>query len=299
MKKMTLCLLVAFFLSLTLEVFAQPGGGQGRGNRDGGNRQGGPQQGGPQVRGGLPPGGGFMGMGNGILFQNEILRTELGITEEQSTKVREIFSTRPEGMQFPGQDATQEQREEFRRKFEAFATEQRDKVNAVLTPEQQAKAPKLLFQAFGGFDGPALNAQTMEVLKLTDDQKKKLEEIATERREEMVRRLPQGGDRPSPEEMQAQREASRTKYKEKTLAILTAAQKAEGEKLTAEGKDLFEKIRSTMPQPRGGEPRDRGTDQDRQRQRRGGEGRTISNSFTPGDGTSTNSDEAKPFPVAE
>ena len=59
----------------------------------------------------------------------------------------------------------------------------------VFTPEQMSKIQETEFATFGGIDTPFLNVQTMDVLDLTDEQKKELEDFQADIADEKLEML--------------------------------------------------------------------------------------------------------------
>lgn len=59
-------------------------------------------------------------------------------------------------------------------------------LNNAVPPERKEKVQKLAFQTIGGIDSPIIGLNEMEVLNLSDDQKKKLGGVFDEMREERI-----------------------------------------------------------------------------------------------------------------
>ena len=238
MSRTFLFLLTASLLLGTEIVEAQPGRGDGGGFRDRGDG-GGRERGGPGgMRGPGGPGGGgpggFPGMGSrrapggggviGLLSDGDTVST-LQLTDQQVQRLQEIAeSARPdrESMfsRFAGmREASPEEREKMmqdvRAEMEATREKAEKQVAEVLTSEQKAKLPPILIEEMGL---RALQSDMIaEQLKVTDDQKSKIEEILTS-----GQGSPFGGPRLSSEE----REAQRAEQTEKVLGVLTDEQKA-------------------------------------------------------------------------
>jgi type II secretory pathway component GspD/PulD (secretin) len=187
-------MLVVALLALTCfgAVQAQPGGGGGgRGGRGGGGGGG---------FGGF--GGGFGGGGFGTslssLLREAAVKTEIQLTEDQETKIREVQDAIREK-----QDAAGGGREAMRARFTAIneaATdaekerlqkemrqdglkrqkEQDDAIKQVLKPEQISRLDQILLQRIGvnGIKDSALEDDALSrSLKITAEQKKKFEDI--------------------------------------------------------------------------------------------------------------------------
>jgi Spy/CpxP family protein refolding chaperone len=59
-----------------------------------------------------------------------------------------------------------------------------DAANAIATPEQQAKAKELAFQATGGINSPFISKDVFEILELTKEQREKIEPIIEQAKNE-------------------------------------------------------------------------------------------------------------------
>ncbi|MDR1962807.1 MAG: Spy/CpxP family protein refolding chaperone [Planctomycetaceae bacterium] len=285
MKKVTMfwTFVVAVFSMLSVAVLAQPAG---------------PPPGGP---GGAPggrerdrgrnfdfaPGGGVE-----LLIRNAEIKSQLGLTEEQvgklvklSEELRARRGERRQGNNPPSAEEMKKFREEAEKRFDESQT----KVNQVLTPEQQEKLKTLQFQIIGGLDSPFLNVRSLDVLNLTDEQKAKLKAINEQRETESRaafekrgqvnwRELSQEAREKLGAELQAENEARTKKFGDQIKAILTPEQKEKADKLTAESKEIREKLGF------GGGNRER-REGGGGRSDRGGEYRPGENSWRPGQGT--------------
>ncbi|MDR3183038.1 MAG: Spy/CpxP family protein refolding chaperone [Planctomycetaceae bacterium] len=251
-----------------------------------------PPAGGPGARGPGGPGGQNNPIGN--IWQNDALKAELKLTDEQVAQLKKLSDElRPQRQ--PQRSGSREQagpggnnqppappsREDFEKRMDDFQA----KVNQILTPEQQAKSKVLLFQGFGGLDSPFLGARTLNALNLTDEQKAKIKAIEEQRGEKM-RTVFQGFRDLSQEERDKRRaelEASGKTFTEQIKAVLTPEQKAKGEQWTAEGKSVREKL--GLPEPGQRNDRNRGEARgDGERRRGGSEYRPGAGSWQPGQG---------------
>lgn len=206
--------------AVSLNAFAQPGGGQG------GGRQGGQQPGGGQQRGqgqnpggpggfmpgggapgmpgqpggpgmgaqpGMPPGGmgfGRMGMGGmGNFLQNPEFAKMLDLTSEQTDALQKIAQDIGEEIRttiggFQGTE-TMPNFNEIGQAIGKITGGAQEKINGVLKPEQRTKASEMAFQLTGGLDSPMVgmmgNFQTLDALALTDAQKEQLTKLLEER----------------------------------------------------------------------------------------------------------------------
>lgn len=155
--------------------------------------QGRPGGGGPGGRGGFGfggPGGGFGGGADLMLLQNEGVRKELGIVDEQVEKLQAIAEKQREqmGTLFQGlRDLSREERdakmEELREKMQKATEDMKKEVDTILLPNQVKRLEQIARQMrsrmAGG--GGVANIDTLATeLKLSDDQKEKLRQKAQE-----------------------------------------------------------------------------------------------------------------------
>jgi Spy/CpxP family protein refolding chaperone len=214
-----------------------------------------------QGRGGFGGGfgGGFPGQGGGVagLLLMEEVQTELKLTDEQKTKLRDSreelrggaggFGRRGGGAGQAGgegapnfRDMSREERQKFmedaRKRMEEQSKKAEELVKGMLTPEQMTRLNELRIQQQGvrAMGRPEVAA----ALKLTDAQKEAIDDILEAARPQ---RGPGGGGggfgggaRPSAED----REKARAEAEERTKktqadidAVLTETQKAEWVKL--------------------------------------------------------------------
>ncbi|MDR2705440.1 MAG: Spy/CpxP family protein refolding chaperone, partial [Planctomycetaceae bacterium] len=260
---------VAVFSTLT---FAQPDGGADRpGGRDRGRA----------------PGGDFAAGGIELLTRNAEIKSQLGLTEEQVGKLgklsEELRARRNDRRQGSG-PPSREELQKFREEFEKRLDESQAKIDQILTPEQQEKLKTLQFQLIGGLDSPFLGVRSLAVLNLTDEQKAKLKAINDEREAESRaafekrgqvdwRKLSQEEREKLGAELQAENEVRTKKFAEQIKTVLTPEQKEKAEKLTAEAKEVREKVGIGTRERRGGDDRPA---------RDGGEYRPGQDSWRPG-----------------
>jgi Spy/CpxP family protein refolding chaperone len=137
-------------------------------------------------------------------------------------------------VQQPGQrqgrpELTEEQRariEEFRKQAAERQKKENEKLAEILLPHQMKRLNEIYIQQLG--IAALQNEEIAGKLKITDDQKKKMEEVTTANRQEMgaqMRELFQGGG----DQIREKITAMRKKADEKVLAVLTGAQKKEFE----------------------------------------------------------------------
>ncbi len=140
-------------------------------------------------------------------------------------------------------------REERTKKMEERAKENKKRVEAILLPPQLGRLDKISIQVAGA---TALDrTDVAEKLKLTDSQKKSLEDLATESRTKIQESF--SGGALGPGEMQEKMAAINKDRKEKALAVLTKEQRERFD--TMQGKKFELDLSQMMPRfggPRGG-----------------------------------------------
>jgi hypothetical protein len=155
------------------------------------------------------------------------------ISEEARTKGREVFA----GIDFQSlRDLSQEERDKrmapARQKGEALAKDIAKKVEAVLLPHQTERLQEIYVQV-RGVDVLTNDADIAKTLAITEQQKEKLTAI----REETRSSFGQRGQANTEAERAAARErfaAQRKEREEKSLAVLTNAQKEQFAKMKGE-----------------------------------------------------------------
>lgn len=218
---------------------------QGPGGRRGG--PGGP--GGPGgFRGGFGGPGGMMGRfggggGNMLgLVQIEKVQEELELLPDQKEALGKIAEgrprpERPEGIDF--RDRSEENRakleefmEKMRKEREEFETKAVAQLEEVLFPEQMERLKQIEVQTSGV--RALMIKHVADELKLTADQKEKLEGVSREVGEEMMgkmREIFSSGDREGARE---KIDELRKEGDEKILAVLTSEQRAQFDKMKGE-----------------------------------------------------------------
>ncbi|HVV99985.1 MAG TPA: hypothetical protein VHB77_06585 [Planctomycetaceae bacterium] len=186
-------------------------------------------------RGGFGGFGGFGGGGIGLL-RMETVQTELKLTDDQKKDVTALQEkVREEMPRFErgGQDLTQEERqkrgEEFAKKAQEVNTKAEGELAKILKPEQLTRYEQLKLQREGAI---ALSQkETADKLALTEDQRKKVQELIAANRESGRGAFNPGA---SDEERRAaftkMREA-REKLQTDLVAVLTPDQKSSWDKM--------------------------------------------------------------------
>lgn len=209
-----------------------------------GNRRGGPGGFGGGGFGGRP-GGGAMGGGDPTfnLLRTKEVREELEISTEQEAALgklgEQLRPSRPEGVDFGSMSDEDRTKffEKMRSEAEAKMAETKEKLEEVLLPDQIERLGEIVLQARGV---QALSdSEVATELKITDAQKKQLEEVRDSLREEMQTKMREmfgnrDGNRDGAMNMRDEFTKMRTEMDEKILAVLTSDQKAEFEKMKGE-----------------------------------------------------------------
>ncbi|EMI19666.1 putative secreted protein [Rhodopirellula maiorica SM1] len=238
MKHVAFCLVAVALSALMVgESSAQEGGRRG-GDRGGFGGRGG--AGGPGGAGGGDP-------TFGLLMIEEV-REEIELMPDQVEalkKVREGGGERGQRPDFDFREASEEERAEFFKKMQEEREERsaklREQLEEVLLPGQLSRLKEISIQVQGvaALD----NAEVQKELKITDTQKKELEEarekIQTEMREKM-RELMASGDR---DKMREAFGKVREDVESQVLAVLTSDQKEAFEKMKGEKFEMPEGVR--------------------------------------------------------
>ena len=189
-----------------------------------------------QGRGGFS--GGFQSPGSDWfgLLANAKVQKELELLDEQKTDLKKIGDELQakrreafEGINF--REMTDADREKLRTRSDALAKETRRKLEEVLLAEQVARLKEISIQVRGA---SALNdPEVAKALDITDEQKAQIEKV----REDMGPKYREafGGNR---EENEKKMAALRKESSDKTLAVLSAAQKEKFEKMKGEKLDI-------------------------------------------------------------
>lgn len=122
-----------------------------------------------------------------------------------------------------GGQLTEEQRQQFREQAEARQKQEKEKLAAILKPEQMKRLEELVLQRQGS--GVLGNAEVAAALGITDEQKERIAKTRQESMEanrEQMRELAQGGDR---EAARAKMTELRKAADDKVYAVLTDAQR--------------------------------------------------------------------------
>jgi Spy/CpxP family protein refolding chaperone len=170
-------------------------------------------------------GRGFGGMGTLLILTQKSVQEELKLSDEQVKKVTELREKQQESFQGL-RDLSPEER---RTKMQEMTKTQNEAIAKLLKPEQlkRAKQISLQVQARTGLAFVLNNEEIAKELKITDEQKGKLDEIRTKMREEMQGL---GFD----EEGRQKRQEIMKTTSEKVEGVLTAEQKTKLKELQGE-----------------------------------------------------------------
>jgi hypothetical protein len=214
------------------------------------------------------------GFGNSLLMlfgsDNQNIRQELGITDAEASSMQLVraqmllnvpkYAARFQKMTEADFQSVQEDLERDMGKITEF-------VDNSLSEERRAKVQKLAFQSLGGIDSPMISLHSMEVLNLSEDQKKKLkgtfDEMYKERESQMEaglklmeKAIALGGPNMSPEdreklekerrELEAQIFATGKTLAERLRQHLTAEQLEQEKQLLASRPAFLPKLPKQM-----------------------------------------------------
>ena len=261
-KRSVLTLVVATLLVVAMTVTAEA---QRQGGRQGGRGQGGRPGDAQSGRGqGGRPGGQMMmgrgGPGGGVsllqLASREAVQKKIEALDDQVEKINklaeELRGERPEGDRPNFRDMSEEERNKFIEEMRKRQEEQAKKGDAelakILIGPQMEQLEGIRIQLLGtrALQDPKVAAK----LKITADQKAKMEKLSTENREKMMEMF-RSDDR---ENMREKMTELREKAEKATMAILTDAQKKQFEAMKGDPIDrekLFGSRGGGRPQGQG------------------------------------------------
>ncbi len=182
-----------------------------------------------QGRGGAGRFGGGRG-GMAMLLRMKPVQDEVKLSADQREKVTKIADDAMEAMRdsFSNlRDASPEERREAMEKFAKQSGETDKKITEILKPEQAARVKELSLQLRGV--GALSDPEVATALKLTDDQKTKLADMAAANRPASGQRG--GGGAGASDEDRAARAKARAEREAKTLEVLTADQREQFSKM--------------------------------------------------------------------
>ncbi len=170
-------------------------------------------------------GRGMMGRGisTTMLLRSEAVRKEIGVTEEQATKLRELLGSNRKGFgNF--RDMSKEEREKALAKRSKKAAEQKKKIVEILDAKQMERLTEIGIQLMGS--SAIMDKDIAKKLDISEEQREKIAKARGGMMKKM-REAMSGGDRPDREAMTKMRDDFATAIKE----VLTAEQTAKLEKM--------------------------------------------------------------------
>lgn len=244
------------FVSLIVSTAAGAQRGTDREPPEGGPPPGGPPRGGPGMFGG--PGGGSLSGQYGRLLNIPTVQKELGLTESQQTKVKEVTEKARGEMRemFSGmRGLTEEQRRakfaELEKKMQARMEETSKAIESTLQPSQSKRLLGIAIQVAGV--QAFADKQLQKDLKLSEDQILEINLINENTSKEMRGLFSnRGGDR---EAIRTKLDEIRKAAEKEVLAELTAEQKTTLEQLKGAKIEIpMSELRPGRPGSRGGPP---------------------------------------------
>jgi Icc-related predicted phosphoesterase len=172
-----------------------------------------------------PRGGGGMMRNPAMLLQQESVRKELKLSDEQTKKVEEFGASMREKMQ----EAFNLEGEERTAKMQEIMKEAEKTVSGILNADQSKRLKQVGYQIAGpgAFNMP----DVVSALKITDDQKKQIQEINQDLNAQR-RELFQGG--PPDEDTMKKMQAMTKEATEKAVKVLTEDQQKQWKEMTGE-----------------------------------------------------------------
>lgn len=229
---------------------------------------------------GRGPGGGAGGLSPTALLNVEAVQKEIELLDDQKqeiTKLREESRGNSDFRElFSGlRDLSEEDRRakftEIREKMEKDRKAASDKVLGVLLPHQRERLEEISLQ----IRGPAAltDDEVAGALKLSDDQRKQLEEVNTSNREKMGELFRGAGRDANRDELREKMEAMRKESSDALLAVLTTEQRSTFEAMKGDKFEISpEDLRNAMFGGRGGPGQGRRPGGEGGQRRPGGEG---------------------------
>jgi Spy/CpxP family protein refolding chaperone len=172
----------------------------------------------------LAQGFGFGPIGGGaMMLRMPEVQTELKLTDAQKTKVSEMLEKMREERQSAFQGLQGQGPEAFQKKLAEWRASEEKQVAAILNADQQKRYRQLQFQARG--ISAVADKPVADELKLTEEQRGKVQAIVGAQRQEMRSLLDGAGGPGNFQELRPKLEALRKQTDEKITALLTEDQK--------------------------------------------------------------------------
>ena len=179
-------------------------------------------------------GEGFMRGGAIILLQQEVVAKDLDLSDAQKESLKKIGEDARKQRSDLRESLKDASREDRAAKLAAAGKETAEKVDGVLSEKQRARLKEILLQVRG--PSALRDPQIADTLKLTDEQKTKLDDLSKERRTAIRTAMQDAG---------SDRAAAREKitpivkdYNEKMEKVLTPEQTEQFDKMKGKKLDL-------------------------------------------------------------
>lgn len=193
-----------------------------------------------------------------MLLRSEQVQKELKLTDEQKTKlqaladkIRSETRQRMSGLRDLSSEERRKKFDEMRPEMQKLEESQRKDVAAILNPDQARRFRQIELQQLRS--AALLQADVATTLRLTEEQKKKLQEVATQTAEKLQTQTGEGTDR---QQSREKRRQLRDDGDKQAMAILTQEQKT---KLTEMLGQPFQLDRSQLGTGRRGNRGQRGS----------------------------------------
>jgi hypothetical protein len=174
-------------------------------------------------------GGGMFAIDAVTLLAAAPVQKELDLSEDQKTSVAKLATDSQQARRDLFQSGAAP--EEMQTKMADLTKANRKKADEILLAPQRERLDEIVIQVAGA--GALTRPEVIEKLTITDEQKKKLNDLATATQDK-IRELNAGGFTQDPEEQKARAEKMtkiNADQKEQAVAILTADQKTKFEKM--------------------------------------------------------------------
>jgi Spy/CpxP family protein refolding chaperone len=192
-------------------------------------------------------GRGFGTVSEAQLATLDQVQTELKLTAEQKSKLTDVDEKLSSQRRELFQDSNQDNRDERREQYAKAVSEATTQVRAALDENQKKRLRELWIQV----NGAAVldDEEVAKELKITDDQKRELEQVADANRE-AAREAFQGLGELSQEQRTEKFNQLRRESEQRTLGVLTPEQreqfeKLQGKKVEIDRSQLFRRRRDT------------------------------------------------------
>jgi hypothetical protein len=136
------------------------------------------------------------GFGNSLVLlisaDNQNIRQELDLTDAEANSIQLLRTQMMLGApQYANRfkTMTEENREGIQQDLNRDFGRVISALDNMIPPERKEKVQKLVFQSLGGLDSPLISLSSMEALNLSEEQKKKMQTLFDEMREERIEHM--------------------------------------------------------------------------------------------------------------